>query len=87
MDIMATGALKSFIRMYARLKAFRSLGVAGCASRFRQFVGMRQILYVIVAYNAVQLPVVALLVFVVTVKAFFGSDRAKGQDKKGKDRQ
>ena len=87
MDIVATGALESFIRMYAPLKAFRSLGVAGCASRFRQLVGMRQILYIIVAYNAIQLPVVGLLVFVVTVKAFFGSDRAKGQEKKGKHRQ
>jgi len=85
MDIMATGALESFVRMYAHLKVFRGLGVAGCASRFRQFVGMRQILYIVVAYNAIQLPVAGLLVFVVTVKTFFGSDRAKGQEKKEKD--
>jgi hypothetical protein len=85
MDVMATGALKSFVRMYARLKVFRGLGVAGCASRFRQFVGMRQILYIVVAHNAIQLPVAGLLVCVVTVKTFFGSDRAKGQEKKGKD--
>jgi hypothetical protein len=30
---------------------------------------------------------VDLLVFVVTVKAFFGSHNTKGQEKKGKDRQ
>ena len=84
---MATGALKTFIRMYACLKDFHSLGMAGCASRFRQLAGMRQVLYIIVAYNAIQLPVIGLLVFVVTVKAFFGSNRAEGQEKKGKDRQ